>query len=195
MRRVGTLTRNLHDALRALGYDKALDSAMGQIPDARARLGYIANLTGQAAEKALAKSEQGRAIQDGLEAAALALEARWEAATASPGALEGFGQLSADTRLFLRQVPALAAQSREVFTDIMLAQDFHDLTGQVIQKIVAIAQGIEDQLLVLLMESTPPEKRGAADVAGLNGPVIDATRSDVVAGQAQVDDLLASLGF
>jgi len=50
-RRVGSLTRKLHDALRELGYDKNVEEAVSALPDARARLNYIADLTGKAAEK------------------------------------------------------------------------------------------------------------------------------------------------
>ena len=193
--RVGALTRKLHDALRELGYDKALDSAMGQIPDARARLSYIATLTGQAAEKALSKAEEGSALQDGIDAAARALDARWTAIPAGQMGVEEFKALSEETRRFLKQLPAMTQQSRAVFTDIMLAQDFHDLTGQVIQKVVGIAQDIETQLVTLLIENTQQEKREAGDEGWLNGPVIDTRRTDVVTNQGQVDDLLASLGF
>ncbi|MBL8376916.1 MAG: protein phosphatase CheZ [Burkholderiales bacterium] len=77
----------------------------------------------------------------------------------------------------------------------MLAQDFHDLTGQVIQKIMAIAENIEGQLVRLLLASTPPEKRVEVDPTSLYGPAIDRYRQDVAADQGQVNDLLACLGF
>jgi len=193
--RVGQLTRNLHDALRELGYDKCIDSAVGKLPDARARLSYIANLTGQAAEKALSKAEIGTGIQQQIEADATALGQRWEDVFAGRMGVEEFKVHAEATHAFLTGLPERTGQASSLFTDIMLAQDFHDLTGQVIHKIVGIAQNLEDQLVKLLLDTTPPEKRGEVESDWLNGPVIDTRRDDVVTNQGQVDDLLASLGF
>lgn len=194
--RVGTLTRNLHDALRELGYDKKLDSAVGSLPDARARLTYIANLTGQAAEKSLSCVEKGQDAAGKLEKDAVGLRDRWDKLYAKQLSLEEFKSLAGDTRSFLQKLPETSGQFNGLFLDIMMAQDFHDLTGQVINKIVNIAQTLEESLVKLLLDATPPEKRVDAADSWLNGPVINAQgRSDVVSSQEQVDDLLASLGF
>jgi chemotaxis protein CheZ len=78
----------------------------------------------------------------------------------------------------------------------MLAQDFHDLTGQVVAKVVTLATDLEDSLLKLLVQVVPPEQRAKVDNSVLQGPVVDAKgRADVVTNQGEVDDLLASLGF
>lgn len=193
--RVGQLTRNLHDALRELGYDKSIDQAVGALPDARARLTYIANLTGQAAEKALTKAELGLGIQQQIEADAVKLAAAWDDLFAGRLSLEQFKSGATATHEFLRGLPQRSGAAGALFTDIMLAQDFHDLTGQVIGKIATIAQTIEEQLVKLLIDATPPEKRAEVESTWLNGPVIDAKRDDIVTNQGQVDDLLASLGF
>jgi len=194
-KRVGMLTRNLHDALRELGYDKGIDNAIGALPDARARLTYIANLTGQAAEKALTKAELGLGIQQQLESEAVDLSHGWDDLFAGRMTLEQFKATAMKTHDFLRGLPDRTSSAGALFTDIMLAQDFHDLTGQVVNKIAGIAQNIEDQLVKLLIDATPPEKREEVESTWLNGPVIDAKRDDVVTNQGQVDDLLASLGF
>ncbi len=77
-----------------------------------------------------------------------------------------------------------------------LLQDFQDLTGQVIKKVVALAQDLESQLMGLLIETMPGEKRTESVQTLLNGPVINAEgRTDVVVSQQQVDELLDSLGF
>lgn len=193
--RVGQLTRKLHDALRELGYDKDLDAAVGKLPDARARLSYIAKLTGAAAEKAISKAEAGCALQQSVESEARALALAWEDVFAGRLDAGGFKSHAEATRDFLARLPERTSQSAALFTDIMLAQDFHDLTGQVIHKVMAIAETIEGQLVKLLLESTPPDKRVEVDPTWLNGPAIDRERPDVVADQGQVDDLLASLGF
>jgi chemotaxis protein CheZ len=105
-------------------------------------------------------------------------------------------QQAADTRSFFSAAPERIALVNAQLNEIMLAQDFQDLTGQVIKKVVEIVENVEAQLLQLLIETMPAEKRSAAPTGLMNGPVIDAAgRSDVVTSQAQVDDLLASLGF
>ncbi|HSN33351.1 MAG TPA: protein phosphatase CheZ, partial [Ideonella sp.] len=81
-------------------------------------------------------------------------------------------------------------------TDIMMAQDFHDLTGQVVAKVVTLANDLEDSLVKLLVQVVPPEQREKVDPSVLQGPVVNPEgRTDVVADQSEVDDLLASLGF
>ena len=193
--RVGQLTRDLHDALKQLGYDKNVDAVVDQLPDARARLAYIANLTGQAAEKALSKAEAGAAIQQRIDADARALSAKWDDLFAGRLEIAGFKPHAVATHAFLRELPVRTSEASALFTDIMLAQDFHDLTGQVINKIVGLTQDIEDQLVKLLLDVSPPKNRTRVEATRLNGPVIDQRRADVVTSQGQVDDLLASLGF
>lgn len=193
--RVGQLTRTLHDALRELGYDRDLDAVVGKLPDARARLTYIATLTGEAADKAISKAEAGTVLQRAIEADAVSLSRGWDEVFAGRLDVVGFKAHAEATRDFLAGLPARTSQASVLFTDIMLAQDFHDLTGQVIQKVIAMAESIEGQLVKLLLESTPPDRRAEVDSTWLNGPVIEKNRADVVADQGQVDDLLASLGF
>ncbi len=88
---------------------------------------------------------------------------------------------------------AMRADGR--LTDIMLAQDFHDLTGQVVARVVTLANELESSLVKLLVE-VAPEGAPVTSEPRLDGPVVDARgRTDVAVDQTQVDDLLASLGF
>lgn len=194
--RIGAVTRSLHDALRELGYDKKVESAVGSLPDARARLAYVASLTGKAAERVLGAVERGQAQQAELRKAAAALGARWASLHAGKLSVDEFKQLAADTHAHFEGLPAETAKVDAELSEIMMAQDFHDLTGQVINRITQVAQSLEDQLVQLLVDATPPEKRNEVEEGFLNGPVISAEgRSDVVTSQTQVDDLLESLGF
>lgn len=194
--RVGMLTRQLHDALRELGYHQKVEQAVHSLPDTRQRLDYIARLTGQAAERALSNVEKGQEIQDGVERESVRLSGQWRELYERRLGVDDFKQVAADTSAFLDRTQEDARATQALLTDIMMAQDFHDLTGQVIQKVLKLAQDFEDELVKLLIESTPPDKRNAAQSEWMNGPVIDASsRDDVVANQAQVDDLLESLGF
>jgi chemotaxis protein CheZ len=193
--RIGKLTRTLHDGLRELGYDKMLESAASAIPDARDRLSYVATMTEQAAQRVLNASEMAKPLQDQLAAGAGALGARWDSLFTTDPGVDEFKSLVGETREYLRQVPERTRATNAQLTEIMLAQDFQDLTGQVIKKITEVVHKLESQLLKLLVENAPPEK---VQVAGdmLNGPVINGHgQADVVTSQQQVDELLESLGF
>ena len=201
--RIGALTRTLHDALRELGYDKSLQDAREHLPDARDRLTYIARVTGEAAEKVLNAVDRARTVQDAITERAGTLRSRWQAVAAYTDndferATPAGRDLVEQTCSFFGDVGGQADATNSILTDIMMAQDFHDLTGQVIRKVVALAQTLEEQLVKLLIEASPAEarQRAAEPVAALEGPVVNTEgRSDVVTDQAGVDDLLASLGF
>jgi len=194
---VGLMARQLHDSLGALGYDKLIEKTVSAIPDARDRLAYIANLTEQAACKVLNATDIANPLQEELEAGAALLGAKWDALFANRMGVEDFKLLAAETRAFVKNaVPQRTNATKEQLMEIMMAQDFQDLTGQVIKKVVALAQDLESQLMSLLIETMPGEKRTESVQSLLNGPVINAEgRTDVVGSQQQVDDLLDSLGF
>ncbi|MCS6945934.1 MAG: protein phosphatase CheZ [Sutterellaceae bacterium] len=199
--RIGQLTRTLHDALRELGYDRELAATRENLPDARDRLAYIARVTGEAAEKVLNAVDHARAVQEELTQQAERLRRRWQAVAAYANggeqrATPAGRALIEETCAFFSGVSSQAERTQAILTDIMLAQDFHDLTGQVIRKVVALAQEVEAQLVKLLLDTTPQAQRPAAEGRALEGPVVNSEgRSDVVRSQADVDALLASLGF
>ncbi len=194
---LGQMTRKLHDTLRELGYDKTLERAVeGLIPDTRDRLNYIAVKTEQAAERALSATEVAQPLQERIESGASALSVKWDRMFSNQLSVDEFKQLVTDTRSYLHEVPKHTQATNAQLMEIMMAQDFQDLTGQVIKKVIDLAQQVESQLLQLLIDSTPAEKRCEVDIGLLNGPVVNAEgRTDVVTNQQQVDDLLESLGF
>lgn len=208
--RIGQLTRTLRDSMRELGLDKQVEAAAQAVPDARDRLKYVATMTEQAAERALNAIELAKPVQEAMQTEAQSLDARWAKWYEAPLAQGEAGELLAQTRTFLQSVPERTQATNAQLLEIMLAQDFQDLTGQVIKKITDVVYLIEQQLLGVLLENIAPERREqfAASAAALmssatgspegllNGPQINPEgRSDVVQDQSQVDDLLASLGF
>lgn len=194
--RLGQMTRQLHDTLRELGYDKMVEDTARTIPDVRQRLTYISQMTEQAASRVLNATEIARPIQDALQAQSEALGSRWDKVFANQLSPDEFKSLAADTHLFLRTVPQQVNATNAQLTEIMMAQDFQDLTGQVIKKVVELAQTMESQLLNVLLEAMPEDVRAETPSGLLNGPVVNADgRGDVVSSQTQVDDLLESLGF
>ncbi|OUL76585.1 protein phosphatase CheZ [Paraburkholderia hospita] len=215
--RIGQLTRTLRDSMRELGIDKHVERAAEAVPDARDRLKYIATMTEQAAERVLSAIEVAKPMQEQLQQGAAELDARWEQWYAAPIEREEVRALMNDTRTFLRGVPELTTATNAQMLEIMMAQDFQDLTGQVIKKITDVVYLIEQQLLGVLIDNIAAERREqfaataqqlvaeaqheAISPTGspeslLNGPQINPEgKADVVQDQGQVDDLLASLGF
>jgi chemotaxis protein CheZ len=156
-------------------------------------LTYIARLTGEAAEKVLSRVDLAKIQHDFIAAETSRLGAlivKDPVAAVATGAVYNF-------------VADIDRASKEIdahLTEIMMAQDFHDLTGQVIARVINLTATIEQQLVELLIQTAPPSAIPspipAKTVEGLAGPVVDpTTRTDIVTDQSQVDDLLASLGF
>lgn len=194
--RIGHLARQLHDSMRELGYDRMLEDSARQIPDATQRLTYIAQMTEQAASRVLNATDIAKPLQDQLLAASQDMSSRWDKMFANQLSVDEFKGLASDTRAFFHNAQDKIVATNTQLNEIMLAQDFQDLTGQVIKKVVDIVQKLETQLVGVLIEVMPEERKAAAPEGLMNGPVINAEgRSDVVTTQAQVDDLLESLGF
>ena len=204
LNRIGHLTRVLHDNLRGLGLDKILEQVAQDIPDARDRLAYVARMTEQAAEKVLNATDIAIPLQDDLASGAKALESRWKETLEKPSLKSEYNQVADETLAFLALTGKNTTETKALLMDIMMAQDFQDLTGQVIKKITTLAQDMEKQLVQLLIDFSPAvakkesevvKKSGETSPALMNGPQIDPEAVDVVASQEQVDDLLDSLGF
>lgn len=194
--RIGQMTRQLHDTLRELGLNHALQDVAKAMPDARQRLDYIAQMTEQAASRVLNATDIARPLQDRTQHASAALRVRWDRLYAGEMSPEEFRVLSADTRAFLGQAESDSRATNAQLMEIMMAQDFQDLTGQVIKRILQAAQTLESQLLQVLIEAAPPTVNVEHASSLMNGPIIDGkSRDDVVTSQEQVDDLLESLGF
>ena len=186
---IGLLTRMLHDSMTAVGVMPRLQIATDGLPDARSRLSYIAEKTAAAATKVLNSVDQAKADHAAICAATQAIA---RDLVADPVKAVASGAVSD----FVREVETRTALIDSHLIDIMLAQDFHDLTGQVVAKVVTLAHDLEDSLVKLLVSVAPPDQREKVDPSVLNGPVVNAEgRTDVVTNQGEVDDLLASLGF
>lgn len=194
--KIGVLTRQLHNSLNELGYADRLRGSAGELPDAQSRLSYIARLTGEAANKVLGQVEVTQSQQDTLAERTRSMRAELikdPVAAVAKGAVMNY----------LQAVEEGTQQTSSHLTEIMMAQDFHDLTGQVIARVVALAADLESQLLELLIQTSPAPDEGEQPLSvseavqpKLAGPVVDPENTvDVVTSQSQVDDLLASLGF
>ncbi|EPC04279.1 chemotaxis protein CheZ [Litchfieldella anticariensis FP35 = DSM 16096] len=211
VQRIGQLTRMLRDSMRELGLDKEIEKAAEAIPDARDRLNYVASMTEQAADRALNAIDRAQPIQDELGARAEALDKRWQQWFEDPIELSEAKELVSETRAYLGEVPSRTQATNAELLEIMMAQDFQDLTGQVIKKMMEVIREIEHQLVQVLLDSVPEgeeresmqrraEGQWEADAKKreeslLNGPQIKPDGADIVSSQDQVDDLLDELGF
>jgi len=213
VQRIGNLVRMMREGMKELGLDRAVEKAAEIIPDARGRLSYIATMTEQAAERALNAVDRAQPLQNQIEARSKALSEQWENWFQNPEELADARALVLETRSFLDELPDMTAATSKELLEIIMAQDFQDLTGQVIKKLMDLVQEVEHQLLDLILDSVYEEedresiRRKIAEHAKLpaedtneketllNGPQIDPKAEDIVSNQDQVDDLLDELGF
>ncbi len=187
---LGLITRQLHDALNQLGVMPKLQQSAEGLSDARSRLSFIARKTGEAAEKVLSAVDEAKHEQRRIGDAAGRLVQLCAASVPD----QGIDRIAIKSEV--DEVLAAVTRTDGILTDIMLAQDFHDLTGQVVAKVVTLALELEDGLVKLLVQAAPGEPPVKVDGGALAGPVVDGLgRTDVVTNQGEVDDLLASLGF
>jgi chemotaxis protein CheZ len=198
--RLGGIVRLLHDSLRELGYDKALTEASSQIVDAQDRLEYVASLTEQAANKVLNTLDDGMPAQDLLSKQAKDMENRWDDLFSGKLSIDQFKALAGDSKQFAQLVSEATEAEKARLLEIMMAQDFQDITGQLIKKVVAITKKVESELTQLLKDSAPPDvkeklaqKQAAQEQPQplMSGPSVPSAALD----QDSVDDLLADLGF
>lgn len=193
--RLGGIVRLLHDSLRELGYDRSLSNVANQINDAQDRLEYVASLTEQAANKVLNAIDVGMPAQDVLSKKAKEMEARWASLFDGKLSIDEFKALAGDSRGFASVVMEATEAEKARLLEIMMAQDFQDITGQLIKKIVAITHTAERELAQLLRDNAPPELRAVIDAGKpeelMQGPSVPTAAIT----QDGVDDLLESLGF
>ena len=199
--RLGAIVRMLHDSLRQLGYDRSLSDVASQINDAQGRLEHVATLTEQAANKVLNTVDTCMPEQEKLGKTAKDLEDRWNMLFDGRMSIEEFKLLAGDARQFSTLVVQATDAEKARLLDIMMAQDFQDITGQLIKKIVTITNTVECELAQLLRDNAPPEvkaamaaEKAAADQLQpelMQGPSAPGTAM----AQDDVDSLLADLGF
>jgi chemotaxis protein CheZ len=195
--RLGHITRQLHEAIVHMGLDAPLQAIADQIPDARERLAYVGQMTERAAHKVLGIVEKAQPGCQTLSERCHSAKAQAQAVLADPqadaaslrAALAECAQVVEDGHVF-------ATAQNQALSDIMMTQDFQDLSGQVIQKVIHIISETETSLLALLVESSPEPRKTPAPAPTPSHPQLDGPQvPDKAMAQGEVDDLLASMGF
>ena len=190
--RLGRITRHLHEAMTQLGLDKSLHAITQEFPDARDRLSHVGHMTEAAATKVLNLIDGGQPDCHAFKARSPDFAAQAQALVQSLHAGGNAAALLAQGSAFGHAATQFAENQSLLLTEIMMTQDFQDLSGQVIKKVIDIISETEKQLLELLMHSAPERLAAIAHPkTELAGPQVP----EKALKQNDVDDLLASLGF
>lgn len=199
---IGKLTRRLHEALANFHLDSRItDIAASEIPDAKERLNYVISQTEEAANKTMDKVDHCNQLADVISKESEDLLLEWKKLyrrELNPG----------DFRLLCKRIESHLVKNKDTadelhsgLTDVLLAQDYQDLTGQVIRRVITLVQDVEESMVDVIkmfgnLDGYTAAKEKVPVVNGVEGPVINKEkRNDVVSGQDEVDDLLSSLGF
>ncbi len=198
---IGKLTRQLHEALTTFQLDdKITGLAAQEIPDAKQRLSYVIETTENAANRTMDSVEKCIPMSENIQNNADALLGDWKRLYRRELKPGEFRELAGRVEEFLSSVSDDSKNLNGLLTDVLIAQDYQDLTGQVIRKVINLVQDVEVNLVELIkmfgnIEQFKKAQTEEKKVTGAEGPVIDKTREDVLTSQDDVDDLLSSLGF
>ncbi|NQY86569.1 MAG: protein phosphatase CheZ [Colwellia sp.] len=200
---IGKLTRQLHDSLTNFQLDSRLnDLATSDIPDAKERLNYVITRTEEAANKTMDVVESVFPVVDNLAEQVRAVNPSWTKLMNNEIDLNEFKVLCIDIDALLISTGKETQNIHSLMTDVLMAQDFQDLTGQVIRKVIDLVREVEESLINMLtvfgISAEKPQERTLPKVGDnlVEGPIVNKeNRDDIVEDQDDVDDLLSSLGF
>jgi len=195
---LGKLTRELHNAISSFHLDVRLtDIAEQEIPDAKERLNYVIDMTDKSAHKVLNLVEDSLPLADDVCSTAHALQELWRRFMAKDMSVEEFREVAFQLKDFFVQVEDSSKQLKSNLSEVVMAQDYQDLTGQIIRRVINLVQDVENNLVNLIRisggEQLPSEPVPERQLAGPAVPNVDT--EDQLSGQDDVDDLLSSLGF
>ncbi len=203
---VGKLTRQLHDSLKNFQVDPSINNLLEEdIPDAKRRLSHVIDMTEQAANQTMDAVESCLPIAEQLNSQLVAILPQWQKLMTRNLKLGEFKSLCHSLNSYLHESSVNIEALQGSMTEVLMAQGFQDLTGQILRRVIELVREVEDSLIGLLTafghisaatESKPAAVRKPKAAHEAEGPIIDAaSRDDVVQGQDDVDDLLSSLGF
>lgn len=205
---IGKLTRNLHDTVSDFFDDTVLSKFSNidqqEFPDALERLNYVIQMTEESANTTLTVVEETIPLSENIENRGNELRRRWGDLRSRKLTLDEFKQLSNDIEDYLDYSIDMSVQLSSKLNEVLLAQGFQDLTGQMIKRVITLVENVEDSLVELIAAasdrqgSSPDQKTqqsGHDPNTKGEGPALPSTKESVAKGQDEVDELLASLGF
>lgn len=207
---VGKLTRQLHDSLNNFQLDpRIINMANEDIPDAQTRLTYVIEATEEAANKTMDLVDSCMPIAENLHDGIVKIMPEWNKLIARELLVGEFNVLAKKMDGFLKSGSEDSAKLTGLLTEVLMAQGYQDLTGQIIRRVIELVKEVEDNLVYMLtmfggvepkdgaeVVEKPNKSENEADKIKAEGPILDAdSREDVASDQDDVDDLLSSLGF
>ena len=203
------LTGDLQKALERFSIESRLaDIAEREIPSARARLTHVINMTDEAAHRTLDLVERSGPLAERTAREANVLLESLEAFRARPASTAGFEGVARSVEAFLPVVRSLEAflpsarsdceQIRRNLADVLLAQGYQDLTGQIIRSVIKLVEELERTLsdLTALSGGTVEHATlGESNSSGFGPVVPGVTQGEVASAQTDVDALLSGLGM
>jgi len=199
---LGKMTRELHESINNFKLDARIsDLTETDIPDAKERLNYVITMTEDSANKTMDAVDAALPASENIKNRAKELHDEWKRFQGRDMSAEQFRQLSKDLDKFFPMIDEGNTIVHENLTKILMAQDFQDLTGQIIRRVITLVQDVENSLVDLIKIAgkriAPAEPEQEKDKIKAEGPQIKGLddANDIVSGQDDVDDLLSSLGF
>lgn len=199
---LGKMTREIHESIMNFRMDERVaDLAHSDIPDAKDRLEYVIEMTEKSANTVLSVVEKGTPVAEKLSGQAKQLSDQWARFRRRELSAEELRVMGHEVESFFSESEAMMTELLSGFNEVLMAQDFQDLTGQIIRKVIKLVDEIETNLVELVRiqgEHKIQDKIAEKDEReALDGPQVPGkeTGDDVMKGQDDVDDLLASLGF
>jgi chemotaxis protein CheZ len=197
---VGKMTRQLHDALESFRRDSRIDHLAEQdIPDARQRLSYVIEMTQKSADRTLSAVEETMPMADKIAQEAGQLSNTWQRFRRRELSVEQFRELSAAIETFLNDIAHDSEKMKNNLNEVLMAQDFQDLTGQIITRVITLVEEVEGNLVELIRltgdRMIKPAETQEQDTSAEGPHVPGVDKKDIVTNQDEVDDLLSSLGF
>mgnify|MGYP000267551584 CR=1 FL=1 len=206
---IGKLTRALHESIKNIktGDELSEESGMGQASD---KLAYVVEMTDKAANRTMDLAEESMPLNSENLDGAIELQEQWQKFLRKELKPNEFRDLTKKIDAYLSQTQVNSKKISSQLSDILLAQDFQDLTGQVINRVTKLVSEVETRLVDLVAmagevdritgnthseahQTATPQEDDKKIIA--EGPQIDTSLDGVVDGQDDVDDLLSSLGF
>ena len=181
---VGHLLRRFHDQMQSIssGLPQALANLdpdeVGSFSD---KLSHILEMTDRAANKTMDLAEAALAVL-AEEQSVLDSLTQNPVIAANEDAMAALGQLLKNNQ----------AQNNRM-TEVLMAQDYQDLTGQLINKVMALLKHLESDLIELVTRFGSKKIATPQSEVRLNGPMHESHEERQ--NQDNVDSLLSQFGF
>ena len=193
------LTGGLQSALQRCRVDSRLaDLAEKDVPNAKLRLDHVLRLTDEAAHRTLDLVEQSGPLAERTSRSAGELIEQWQRFRERKIAVEDFHRMVSGMDAFLKAAATDMDKVRENLSEVLLAQGYQDLSGQIIRGVMKLVTELEIALVDLVRLSRTGT-RGARPVSeetrrGFGPPIPGINSGPSVSGQQDVDALLSGLG-